>query len=410
MPSLSDRLKSLGVKVGAAGLTHSPKRKYPIESLLDGQLLESPYGETFVVETFYPHDHRQGSVKLTFSAPLEMISAWAHDERIASTPPEAFAYLDTETTGLATGSGTYAFLVGVARFESDGFRLAQFFLRDPAEEPALLAALNEFLAPAETLVTFNGKAFDVPLLEARYITNAAPSPLGGIAHIDMLHLARRIWSNRLPSRTLLYLEEHILGATRAEEDVPGWMIPGLYFDFIRSGDARPLKGVFYHNAMDILSMAALTSLAAHMLAEPLNEAVDHPQDLAAIGYLYEDLGLIEKAAGVMQAALDKDMSPDIQARTIKRLSILHRRQGNHDAAISLWWQAAADRSIFAHEELAKHYEHRAHDLPEALRWTQAALAIINSPETPRYEHVHWQAPLEHRLARLERKIARQESA
>ena len=410
MPSLSDRLKSLGVKVGAAGLPRSPKRKYPIESLLDGQLLETQYGETFVVETRYPLDHQQGSGKLTFTTPLDMMAAWAGDERIAATQPSAFAFLDTETTGLATGSGTYAFLVGVARFESDGLRLAQFFLRDPAEEPALLAALEDFLAPAETLVTFNGKAFDVPLLEARYITNGAPSPLGGLAHIDMLHLARRIWKNRLPSRTLLYLEEHILGETRAEDDVPGWMIPSLYLDFIHSGDARPLTAVFYHNAMDILSMIALTNRAAHMLAAPTKETIDHPQDLAAIGYLYEDLRLFDKAADIMQAALDQELPPDIRDRTMRRLSILHRRQGDHDAAISLWWQAAADRSIYAHEELAKHYEHRAHDIPEAVRWTQAALAIINYPESPRYDQILWQADLEHRLSRLERKIARQETA
>ena len=293
MPTLSDRLKSLGVKIGKSGLTHSPKRRYPIESLLEGQLKETPYGETFVVETHYGHSHQHGSEQLAFTAPVEMVAAWARDERIASTQSEAFAFLDTETTGLAAGSGTYAFLVGVGRFENDGFHLAQFFLRDPIEEPALLAALEEFLAPAKSMVTFNGKAFDIPILEARYITNAAPSPLNELAHIDMLHLARRIWKNRLPSRTLVYLEQHILRETRSEDDVPGWMIPGLYLDYIRSGDARPLKGVFYHNAMDILSMAALTNLAANMLAEPLDGTIQHTQDLAAIGYLFEDLGFVD---------------------------------------------------------------------------------------------------------------------
>jgi uncharacterized protein YprB with RNaseH-like and TPR domain len=409
MPTLSDRLKSLGVKVVQSSLTRSPKRRYPIESLLDGQLIETPYGETFVVETHYAQNHRQGSEQLAFTAPLEMVAAWARDERIAATQSEAFTFLDTETTGLAGGSGTYAFLVGVGRFENDGFHLSQFFLRDPIEEPALLAALEEFLAPAQSMVTFNGKAFDIPLLDSRYITNGEPSPLNELAHIDMLHLARRIWKNRLPSRTLVYLEEHILGETRSEDDVPGWMIPGLYLDYIRSGDARPLKGVFYHNAMDILTMTALTNLAANMLAEPLNGTIEHAEDLAAIGYLFEDLGSIDQAAEIMQQALDQNLPSDIHNRTLKRLSFLHRRGGNHPAALSLWGQAAADRHIYAHEELAKHYEHREHNYVEAQRWTQSAIAILNSPEAPRHLKIQWGAELEHRLARLERKLARQES-
>ncbi|MEK6256680.1 MAG: ribonuclease H-like domain-containing protein, partial [Chloroflexota bacterium] len=199
MPTLSDKLKSLGVKVGKAGLTQTPKRKYPIESLVDGELQETAYGETFVVDKLYPLDHQQGNSILALDAPLDMLATWARDDQIASFAPENFAFLDTETTGLAGGSGTYAFMVGVGRFEQDGFRLVQFFLRDPIEEPALLAGLEEFLAPAKSLVTFNGKAFDVPLLDARYITNAAPTPLKGMAHVDMLHLARRLWKNRLPS-------------------------------------------------------------------------------------------------------------------------------------------------------------------------------------------------------------------
>lgn len=404
MPSLSDRLKALGVQLGADNLDR-PERRYPIETLLEGRLLETPSGQTYLVETQYPEDYRHGREPLKLEASFETVAAWARDERIAETPAPGFAFLDTETTGLATGSGTYAFLVGVGRFEAGGFHLAQYFLRDPGEEPALLSALEEFLAPVQTLVTFNGKAFDVPLLSARYITNAAPDPVRDLAQLDILHLARRIWRERLPSRTLTYLEEHILGERRTEEDVPGWMIPGLYMDYIHSGDARPLKGVFYHNAMDILSMASLANRLGVMLSRPLAGSVEHNEDLAAVGALYEDLGFIEQAADVMQTALDRDLSDDLHQRLLKRLSLLHRRRGDYDAALSLWYQAAADRRIYAHEELAKHYEHRTRDLQEALRWTQAALAILASPDTPRYQVIQWEAPLQYRLSRLERKLA-----
>ena len=132
-------------------------------------------------------------------------------------------------------------------------------MRDPAEEAGMLEALAEFLAPTQALVTFNGKAFDAPLLITRYTLHNIPFPFKDYAHLDLLPLARRLWRDRLPSRALKYLEENVLSAPRTLEEVPGYEIPYLYFDYLRSRDARPLKGVFYHNAMDVVAMAALLS-------------------------------------------------------------------------------------------------------------------------------------------------------
>ena len=342
------------------------------------------------------------------TAPLDLVAEWAGDERIATHTPTQFAFVDTETTGLAGGSGTYAFMVGAGRFEEDGFRLAQFFLRDPAEEPALLHALEHFLAPAETLVSFNGKSYDLPLLRARYITNSYPFPFNDTAHLDLLHLARRLWRQRLPSRTLTYLEEHILNQTRTEEDTPGWMIPQMYFDYLRSGDARPLKGVFYHNAMDILTLAALTNHIAHLLADPLDGRVAYALDLTSIGRLNQDLGYLDRAARIFETCLEQDLPKDIQQQTVERLSMLHKKRGEMPLALSLWWQAAADRHIYAHEELAKYFEHTEKNYAEALRWTEAALAILAMPQTPFAEKLQWEDALQHRLARLQRKAKKAE--
>ena len=405
MPSISERLKSLGVQLGAERLPEPSKTtRYPIEQVVDGAIQETPYGEVFVVEQVYPQEHRHGLGRLEISAPLDMMAAYARDQRIQESTQDSFAFLDTETTGLAGGSGTYAFMIGVGRFEADGFRLAQFFMRDPIEEPAVLAALDSFLGPANTVVTFNGKSFDVPLLQSRYTSNGAPTPLSELAHLDMLHLARRLWRERLPSRTLGYLEEHILGETRDGEDVPGWMIPQLYFDYLRSGDARPLKGVFYHNAMDILSLAGLTGLAAGMLADPLNEDIQHGEDLVAMGKLYEDLGYLDQAAIILEKSLERELAPELHASTLERLSYLQRRRGDQTASLSLWMQAAAEQHIYAHIEIAKYYEHRVDELEEAQRWTMAALAILNMPGTARFERVRWEEELNHRLRRINRKL------
>jgi uncharacterized protein YprB with RNaseH-like and TPR domain len=410
MPDLSDRLKALGVKLGADQQPQAKtSRKYPIETVMDGILKSTPHGEVFQVNMLYPPSHLQGNTALNLSSPLKLISNWAGEERIGSHTPSQFAFIDTETTGLAGGSGTYAFMVGVGRFEDKGFRLAQFFMRDPGEEPALLHALEHFLAPCETIVSFNGKSYDLPLLQARYITNSWPFPLQQTAHLDLLHLARRLWRQRLPSRALSYLEEHILQQTRTEEDTPGWMIPQMYFDYLQTGDARPIKGIFYHNAMDILSLAALTNHIAHLLADPLDGRVSHALDLAAIGKLNEDLGYLDQAVHILEHSLEQGLPPQAKQEVVKRLSFLQKRRGEIPLALSLWWQAAADRQIYAHEELAKYYEHTEKNFSEALRWTNAALALVTLPDSPFADKLLWKEPLEHRQNRLLSKIARHET-
>jgi hypothetical protein len=258
----------------------------------------------------------------------------------------------------------------------------------------------------ETIVSFNGKAFDVPLLNTRYVMQGTRSPLHALAQLDLLHLARRLWRERLPSRTLGNLEVQILGLERTEEDVPGWMIPQMYFDYVRSGDARPMKSVLYHNAIDILSMVSLMEIMAGMLAEPLEEEIEHTLDLLAVGRLYEDLGYLDKAALIIEQSIERGLPDEHRAPAVERLGYIHRRRGDTNAALSLWWQAAADRQIYAHVELAKYYEHREKDFAEAKRWTQAALAIINAPGYPRIERQLQEPELVHRLNRLERKLAR----
>ena len=404
MPSLSDRLKALGVQVGASGLPKTQRANHPIEKILEGRTINFVQGEVFLVEQQYPFGHPHGNANLALTAPMEIMAEWAGDARIKDIQPEKFVFIDTETTGLSGGSGTLAFMIGLGRFEQDDFKLTQFFLRDPSEEPAMLSALEQYLAPCRALVSFNGKAFDIPLIQARYIANSQPQIFQNITHIDLLHLARRLWRERLPSRALNYLEQNILDHQRAEEDTPGSIIPQLYFDYLRCGDARPLKGVFYHNAMDILSMVTLMERMALMLAEPLGSQVEHALDLVALGKLHEDLGYWNMAAKIYTCSLEQELPDKTRHQTIKRLSYLQKRRGELPEALSLWWQAAAERQVYAHEELAKYYEHQARDYIEAKRWTEAALVLIKMPDSPHYERVKWQQDFEYRLARLERRL------
>jgi uncharacterized protein len=402
--SLADKLKSLGVKTGLADLA-PPKSKslYEIDSVVAGAFCPTPRGEVFFAEQIYLPEHHHGIAPILCASPRSLISEWANDPRLADIPLSRFAFLDTETSGLAGGTGTYAFMVGIARFVDDQLVLRQFFMRDPAEEPAMLEAIAQFLAPAQALVTFNGKSFDAPLLATRYRLHHIPIPYEGYAHLDLLPLARRLWRDRLESRALKYLEQHILGLTRSSEEVPGYEIPWLYFDYLKSGDARPLAGVFYHNAMDVIAMAALLTHVNEIMQNPYDGRVEHGLDFVALGKLFEDLGHWEEAARLFEHGLQSGVGEADFVLAVKRLSILQKKRGDFEEALRLWEDAAANGHIYAHIEMAKYYEHKCRDVNSALKWTRSALDHVKQADLPAYIQKHWLDEIHHRLTRLERK-------
>ncbi len=409
MTSLADKLKSLGIPAGQRKPGEpETEAQYPVEQVVPGHLQNTPHGPIFVAQQDHPADTVHGCASLRISAPLETIARWAQVPEGSLPDPGGLGFLDAETTGLARGTGTYGFLLGAARYDGDTFRVRQFFLRDPTEEPAQLAALQDYLSSCTALVTFNGKTFDLPLLRTRYIVNGLDFPFAHLPHLDLLSLARRLWRSRLPSRSLGTLEREVLGLPRTEEDVPGWMIPELYFDYLDDRDARPLTGVFYHNAIDVLSMAALLHHAAALLSDPLGCDVPAP-DRADMGRWFEDLGQVDLATRLYGQALAGDPSAPVRSWIARRWSHLEKQRDNLDVAKRLWHEAAANGEIYAHVELAKVYEHREGNYAGALFWTQLALDRIGEPGTPPTERLRWADELAHRLERLQRKKDNQTS-
>ena len=401
--SVQDKLNLL-VKKGTGHLPPpEPKSHNGIDSVVEGAFCPTSLGEVFFTEQIYLPDYQHGISPIVSAPPFSLISQWANDPRLAEIPLSRFAFLDTETSGLSGGTGTYAFLVGIARFIDDQLVLRQFFMRDPAEEPAMLEAVGQFLAPAQALVTFNGKAFDAPLLTTRYRLHRIPIPYEGYAHLDLLPLARRLWRDRLESRALKYLEQHVLGVQRSSEEVPGYEIPWLYFDYLKSGDASPLVGVFYHNAMDVVAMAALLSHVNGVMENPYGGQVEHGLDFVALGKLFEDLGRWEEAARLFEHGLELNLTGSDFGLAVKRLSILQKKRGDFNEALRLWEEAAANGHIYAHIEMAKYYEHKCRDVKTALQWTRSALAHVENGDLPVYMRKHWREEIQHRLARLERK-------
>jgi tetratricopeptide (TPR) repeat protein len=319
--------------------------------------------------------------------------------------PDNFLFLDTETTGLG-GAGALAFMVGVAFFKGDALLVRQFFLRDQADEAAMLGMLADLLAERPGLITFNGRSFDLPLLDNRYLMQRLDGSAGDLLerpHIDLLPPSRRLWRRRLPSCSLGSLEQNILGLPRTHEDVPGWAIPGLYMSYLRDGDAGDMLRVFYHNRMDILSMVVLAARIAHQFAHPVPE--DDPLDLLGLARWQLALGMSAEAEDTLRLIAEQDAPLEIYHQSLLELGLLLKRAGRREEALPLWQQVAVTsfEDVSAHVELAKHYEWQLQDLQSAKSWTRRALALLDNSESFAARTV--QGELEHRLARLERKLA-----
>jgi hypothetical protein len=280
------------------------------------------------------------------------------------------AFLDTETTGLAGGTGTAAFLVGVGFVAEERFVVQQYLMRDYDEEAAQLRGLSELLASFPYLVTYNGKAFDVPLLEARYRLDRQAFPAAGAQHLDLLPPARRLWKLRLESCRLQSLEAALLGVRRTG-DVPGEEIPRIYFDYVRSRDASGIARVLEHNRMDVLSLAALSALACQWVN---GEGPDDARDAYSLGRVFERARLYERSDAQYRRAVREDAGA-LRAAALLRLAAHAKRGGDLAAACDLWDEAARSGSWYALRELAVHHEHRSGDLAAALSAADRGLVL-----------------------------------
>lgn len=393
--TLRERLQRLADAAARRQPVSRPKAA-ALEELVQGQRVANERGEFFLIESEQPLEAFHGALPLTRLG----LASEASVRLLTGEPLFGFdlaraVFLDTETTGLAGGTGTAAFLIGVGYVEDDRFRVRQYFMRDYHEEPALLHALAGELARFEHVVTFNGKLFDLPLLETRFRLARARYPLKGAPHLDLLHPARRLWKARLDSCRLQSLEAALLGLRR-QGDVAGELIPGLYFDYVRSRDARLLLKVFEHNRTDIVSLAALSALACQWVDQGLAE---EPLDLLSLGRVLERAAAHERSAEAYRRALSS-REPGVRRPALLRLAAQAARSGRLDEALPLWAEAAEAGEWRALRALAVHHEHRTRRLDEALAWVERGLARDAGgwPAEAREDLLRRQRRLERRLA------------
>lgn len=353
-----------------------------IEELMSGEVVRTPHGEHFETEKLWERHRRHGSVEISdlHELPEDLLEPLS-EGAIQQAHPVKWAFLDTEATGLAGGSGTYAFLIGVGAIEPAGFRLRQFFMRDYGDEPSLLFRLAEHLQQFDVLITYNGKTYDQPLLETRFRMSRARPPFNRMEHLDLLFGARRLWKLRLESCRLVDLENRILGVER-QGDLPGEMIPYCYFDFLRTKQAFQLIPIFHHNAIDILSLACLTAIVPLAFRSPEEANFRHGADLIGLARWLRQAERNEEALRLFRRAVAMGLPDDLLFRTLWDIAALERRLGCDAAALAAMAELAGSRNPFrvrALEELAKHYEHRERNYAMALEMTRSALAFEDTP-------------------------------
>lgn len=386
----------------------------------------TPLGPALCLERAYLLDHRQGRVPLTtcLDVPRRGWQRLLSRALPANFDPARTVFLDLETTGLGRGTGTYAFLVGIGRFLGDHFVVRQYFMRSYPDEPAVLAAVQAELEDAAGLITFNGRSFDWPLLETRATLNRMRLPL--LPHLDLLHPARRVWRPITDSCRLGDLEATVLGHWR-HDDVPGALIPQLYFNYLQSGDAAPLAGVFEHNRLDIVSMACMAGYLGHAAAAPLSArpagtplsgaelysmarllldqrpalhspadrslADRSPADSSPADRGPADQGSLTEAIACLEEALARGLPHGLRREAYRLLAIAHRRQwrtsraeppaAERAVAVLQAWIREDGLSTWPYVELAKHCEHRIRDLEAARHWTLKAIELAQRRRTLR---------------------------
>ena len=412
-----------------------------LAELLGARINRNHYGEHLSLQQWYstPEICSPDARSLSLLVPQ---TADAENSVAAALDPERWLFLDTETTGLAGGTGTYAFMVGIAWWDAGGLQVEQFFMRDLDEEHSLLLELSERMEKRPVLVTFNGKSFDWPLLETRYRMTRSVPAFSPRLHLDLLHPARQLWRLRLGSVRLKDLERHVLDCDgrrldwSRHDDIDSSLIPQMYFDYLRGGPAEPLVGIFRHNQMDLRGLAALAGKilalldSGNAIANAEDAGARDPIEILGLSRMMRNRGHSTRARELYETALRFGLPRPVERFAQRELAQLAKRELDYTRAISLWdalretspsgkredssllvddAQRALESAIEAAEQLAIYYEHRAKEPRRALELIRAATAELHAAQRAgrigkeRAEKI--EARLARRLTRLEGRCA-----
>jgi uncharacterized protein YprB with RNaseH-like and TPR domain len=385
--------KGRGQAVKAVEPPAEKKRREPVQVFENAYLLGATYGQI--------------PISMGLQIPADIVGFLSRDAAFEGLDLSSAVFLDLETTGLSGGTGTVPFLVGLAYYRDERFKVTQFFLNEMAEEDRLIRELAEFIREMgfKSLVTYNGKAFDLPLVETRFALHRTPCPLRGLPHLDFLFSARSLWKHKTDSCRLFNLAQEIVQAERSE-DIPGAEIPLRYFQYIRSGDFSLIEPILYHNQEDLLSLLGVVVAGAVLVERNRGAAGGRaggdPMDLYGVAKLFERAGDATTSAALLEKALagGRGLSAEASYQARKTLSHHFKRTKAWDKALPFWQEMAAGEDYGCFRELAMYFEHTAKDFDEAVRVATEGLALAKG------KSFEAERDFEKRIARLKGKMAK----
>jgi len=389
-----NRVRNLVGRSRPARKTDHPERYRSMAEQIGAELLTNFAGAYCLRRTIYSKSYRHGEVLMSSldSRRWLPLSAFSPDDQPGEVALRDLVYIDTETTGLG-GAGVVPFLIGCGSHTSSGFEVRQYIIPDYSDETAMLEALLEEFGDKSTLVSYNGRAFDIPIVRNRMIINRVAREVPMAGHIDLLQATRRLFRRRLKDCTLGNVERRLFGFKR-QDDIPGYLIPSVYFEWLSEQSLDLMTDVLEHNCLDIVTLAFLADHIARIF-ESEGEALAQPEDIHSLARVY---GRRKQNKSVNELyrrmAAESPAEPPEDARWYH--SLIFKRSGDWEQAVELW-QSLEDsptrEGYWANLELAKYFEHRCKEYAQAL--TRACRARRICP----YGSTH-QAQLDHRLRRL----------
>jgi len=369
-----------------------------ISDLVQGKWINTHFGDIFRAEYRYDLAEPYGNLDMheIFNMDTQLFEdIFSIDPPIS---PDCLLFIDTETTGLSGGTGTVAFLIGLGFIEKQIFTVHQYFITQLSHEEGMLDLLQKIIPLFDSLVSYNGKSFDIPLLNSRFVLNRMPPILENIQHIDLLHPTRTFWKYSMENCKLKTVETDLLGLYR-EDDIPGEMIPDAYFDYLRSRRIDKIERIFYHNRFDIITM--LANLILVMKAYQSQEPEENPLTDYAKARMFTRKKDMDRSIAHYEHVLNSKITVSRRQKTNLELALLYKKTGQWKKAQSLWENLLEDRYPFSTEpyiELAKYYEHQLKDFGKALEITAAALdALPDSMKTESEE-------IQKRMRRLKKRL------
>ena len=358
------------------------------------------------IENAYSLDSRYGKIKISSGLGIsgDILSCLSQEDAFRDLDLSTALFIDLETTGLSGGAGVVPFNIGMGFYRDDKFHVAQYFLGEMAEEERMIQELGEFFRDMnfQSVVTYNGKGFDLPLLETRFILYRQPFILSDLPHLDFLYAARRLWSHKYESCRLYHLALEVVQADRSE-DIPSAEIPWRYFQYIQTGNFELIEPILYHNQEDILSLLGVVIIGAHIFSEDPDLCMGDAMDFYGAGKIMANIGNVERSLQFFQRALDGSLSDEVSLEAKRRLSSHFKRNEEWEKAVPIWEEMTSSRvvtpaQLFSFRELAMYLEHKLKKYGEAKKIAEEGFVLSTGVSS------YYERDFSYRLERLRRKI------